>query len=145
MGELAYTVKFFADNNIPLDRPWGQVQFDVRNGVRLPIHGGSGVSGVYNAITPSSLVPGVGYTPILGGTSYVQAVTFTSQGPDARAVVTYSESSDPANPHYGDMTALYANYGWITLPFAKDEIQRDPQLRALRLKETVSTGERAGR
>ncbi|HLL13227.1 MAG TPA: penicillin acylase family protein, partial [Rubrivivax sp.] len=32
MGELAYTVKFFADNNIPLDRPWGQVQFDVRNG-----------------------------------------------------------------------------------------------------------------
>jgi acyl-homoserine-lactone acylase len=63
MGELAYTVKFFADNNIPLDRPWGQVQFDVRNGVRMPIHGGSGVSGVYNAITPSSLVPGVGYTP----------------------------------------------------------------------------------
>ena len=36
MGELAYTVKYFADNGIPLDRPWGQVQFDTRNGERDP-------------------------------------------------------------------------------------------------------------
>jgi acyl-homoserine-lactone acylase len=135
MGELAYTTKYYADNAIPLDRPWGQVHFDVRNGVRLPIHGGSGNSGVYNAITPSALVPGVGNTPILGGTSYVQAVTFTDKGPEARALVTYSQSSDPANPHYADMTALFSNYGWVNLPFAEGDIRRDPKLKVLKLKE----------
>ena len=135
MGELAYTVKYYADNAIPLNRPWGQVHFDVRNGVRLPIHGGSGNSGVYNAITASSLVPGVGNTPILGGTSYVQSVTFTNKGPDARALVTYSQSSDPANPHYADITALFSNYGWVNLPFAEGDIRRDPNLTVLKLKE----------
>ncbi|MDO9074837.1 MAG: penicillin acylase family protein [Rubrivivax sp.] len=135
MGELAYTVKFYADNAIPLDRPWGQVQFDVRNGQVLPIHGGSGNSGVYNAITPSSLVAGVGNTPVLGGTSYVQSVTFTNKGPEARAVVTYSQSSDPANPHFADMTALFSNYGWVTLPFAEGDIRSDPNLTVIKLRE----------
>ncbi len=135
LGELAYTVKFYADNAIPLDRPWGQVHFDIRNGQRLPIHGGSGTSGVYNAITPSSLVAGTGYTPILGGSSYVQSVTFTNKGPEARAVVTYSQSSDPANPHFADMTALFSNYGWVNLPFAEGDIRRDPQLTVIKLRE----------
>ena len=135
MGELAYTVKFFADNAIPLNRPWGQVQFDTRNGERIPVHGGSGVSGVYNAITPSTLVPNVGFTPILGGSSYIQSVTFTPSGPDARAVVTYSQSTDPANPNYADMTKLFSNYGWVTMPFAEGDIRRDPNLQVLKLRE----------
>jgi acyl-homoserine-lactone acylase len=135
MGELAYTVKFFTDNGIPLDRPWGQVQFDMRNGERIAIHGGSGGSGVYNAIVPGALVPGVGYTPIFGGSSYIQSVTFTPSGPDARAVVTYSQSSDPANPHYADMTRLFSNYGWVSLPFSEGDIRRDPNLKVLKLRE----------
>ncbi|MCM2311944.1 MAG: penicillin acylase family protein [Steroidobacteraceae bacterium] len=136
MGELAYTVKFFADNGIPLNRPWGAVQFDVRNGTAIPIHGGSGTSGVYNAITTSTNpVPGVGYTPILAGSSYIQAVTFSPSGPDARAIVTYSQSTDPANPHYADMTRLFSDYGWVKLPFAEGDIRRDPNLTSLRLSE----------
>lgn len=135
MGELAYTVKYFNDNGIALDRPWGQVQFDTRNGERIPVHGGSGVSGVYNAITPSTLVPNVGFTPILGGSSYIQSVTFTPSGPDARAVVTYSQSTDPANPNYADMTKLFSNYGWVTMPFAEGDIRRDPNLQVLKLRE----------
>ena len=134
MGELAYTVRFFAGNGIPLDRPWGQVQFDVRNGEAIPIHGGSGVSGVYNAISPGALVPGVGYTPIFAGSSYIQAVTFSPRGPDARAIVSYSQSTDPANPHYADMTKLYSGYGWVSMPFAEGDIRRDPNLKVLRLK-----------
>ena len=135
MGELAYTAKFFADRAIPLDRAWGQLHFDVRNGQRLPIHGGSGESGVYNAITASALVAGTGYTPILGGSSYVQSVTFTNQGPEARAVVTYSQSSDSANPHYADMTALFSNYGWVKLPYSEQDIRQDPELTVMRLRE----------
>lgn len=135
MGELGYTVKYFADNGIPLDRPWGAVQFDTRNGLAIPIHGGSGTSGVYNAITPSALIPGVGTTPILGGSSYIQSVSFTPSGPVARAVLTYSESSDPANPHYADLTRLFSNYGWVDMPFVEGDIRRDPNLKVLKLSE----------
>jgi len=135
MGELGQTVKYFADNGIPLDRAWGQVHFDTRNGEAIPIHGGSGGSGVYNAITPSTLIPGVGFTPILGGSSYIQSVTFGRNGPDARAILTYSQSSDPANPNYADMTKLYSDYGWVTLPFSQGDIRRDPNLKVLLLSE----------
>jgi acyl-homoserine-lactone acylase len=136
MGELAYTVQFFASNGIPLDRPWGAVQFDVRNGEVIPIHGGSGVSGVYNAITTQTLpVPGVGYTPIFAGSSYIQSVTFRPSGPEARALVTYSQSTDPDNPHYADMTKLFSDYGWVSMPFAEGDIRRDPNLTTMRLSE----------
>jgi acyl-homoserine-lactone acylase len=135
MTELGATVKFFADNGIPLDRPWGQVQFDTRNGERIPVHGGSGVSGVYNAITPSALVPNVGLSSVVAGSSYIQSVTFTPRGPDARAVVTYSQSTDPASPNYADQTRLFSKYGWVTLPFAEGDIRRDPNLKVLKLHE----------
>jgi acyl-homoserine-lactone acylase len=135
MGELGQTVKYFADNAIPLDRPWGLVHFDTRNGEQIPIHGGSGGSGVYNAMVAAPLIPGVGSTPILGGSSYIQSVTFRPNGPDARAIVTYSQSTDPANPNYADMTQLFSDYGWVTMPFAERDIRRDPNLTILRLSE----------
>jgi acyl-homoserine-lactone acylase len=135
MGELGQTVKYFADNGIPLDRPWGLVHFDTRNGERIPIHGGSGGSGVYNAMAASTLIPGVGFTPILAGSSYIQSVTFGRNGPDARAILTYSQSTDPANPNYADMTKLYSDYGWVTLPFSQGDIRRDPNLKVLLLSE----------
>ena len=135
MSDLGGTVKYFADNGIPLDREWGQVQFDIRNGEAIPIHGGSGNSGVYNAIIPAPLVPGVGYAPITYGSSYIQAVTFTPSGPDARALVTYSESSDPANPHYADITRLFSRSEWVSMPFAEGDIRRDPNLIVIHLSE----------
>jgi len=136
MGELAYSVKYLSDNGIPLNRSLGEVQFDVRNGQAIPIHGGSGVSGVYNAIsTATNPVGSAGFTPIFAGSSYIQSVTFTPSGPDARAVVTYSQSTDPANPHHADMTKLYSNYGWVKMPFDEGEIRRDPNLRVLHLTE----------
>ena len=86
-------------------------------------------------LPPSNLVSGAGFAPILGGSSYIQSVTFTPSGPDARAVVTYSQSTDPANPHHADMTRLFSNYGWVTMPFAEGEIRRDPNLKVLHLTE----------
>jgi acyl-homoserine-lactone acylase len=135
MSDLAGAVKFFADANIPLNRAWGEIQFDTRGGETIPIHGGSGTSGVYNAISPAGLIPGVGFTPIVSGSSYIQAVTFTPSGPDARAVVTYSQSTDPDNPHFSDMTKLFSASGWVDLPFAEGEIRRDPNLSTIQLTE----------
>ena len=135
MSDLAGAVKRFADANIPLNVAWGEIHFDTRGGETIPIHGGSGTSGVYNAIGSAALIPGVGFTPISSGSSYIQAVTFTDSGPDARAVVTYSQSTDPANPHFADMTRLFSASGWVELPFNEGAIQRDPNLSVIKLSE----------
>lgn len=44
---------------------------------------------VQGSIAALQLVPGVCCTPIVAGSSYIQAVTFTPSGPDVRAVVTF--------------------------------------------------------
>jgi acyl-homoserine-lactone acylase len=77
----------------------------------------------------------VGFTPIVSGSSYIQAVSFTSSGPDARAVVTYSQSTDPENPHFADMTRLFSASGWVDLPFNEGAIESDPNLSVIQLTE----------
>jgi len=109
---------------IAVDAPWGEVQFDEKNGTRYGIHGGSG-SMMFSVIT-SSLVDGEGYANITHGNSYIQAVTWDeSDCPDAYAILTYSQSTDPANPHYADTTELYSSGNWIDMPFC--EAARDAQ------------------
>lgn len=121
---LADAVAVLVEAGIPMDRPWGEVQFDEKNGVRYPIHGGSS-SMMFSVIT-SSLVPGEGYSNIRHGNSYMQAVTWDeSDCPDAYAMLTYSQSTDPASDNYADSTQLYSNGGWIDMPFC--EADRDAQ------------------
>ncbi len=109
---------------IPMDRPWGEVQFDEKNGERYGIHGGSG-DYMFSAIY-SDLVDGEGYSNITAGNSYIQAVTWDeSDCPDAYAILTYSQSTDPASDHYADATELYSNSGWIDMPFCEGD--RDAQ------------------
>lgn len=143
LADLAATVQYFGTNGIPLDAAWGTIFFDERNGERIPIHGGSGGSGVYNAMQAYpppggaswQVWPNKGYAPIAAGSSYIQAVTFRPNGPDVRAIVTYSVSTDPESPHYADMTKLFSNYGWIDFPFNEGDIRRDPNLEVLKLHE----------
>lgn len=109
---------------IPLDRVWGEVQYDEKNGEKIGIHGGSGDM-MFSVIT-SGLVDGEGYSDIRHGNSYMQAVTWDeSDCPVAYAMLTYSQSTDPASPHYADATKLYSDSGWITMPYC--EGQRDAQ------------------
>jgi acyl-homoserine-lactone acylase len=129
MADLAGAVQRLADGSIPLNRPWGEVQFDTRaDGSIIPIHGGDGGSGVYNAIGSGGLVDGVGYTPIFAGSSYIQAVSWDGNWPDVRSIVTYSQSTDPDSPHFSDMTYLFSEEGWIHVPYRMGEIMADPEL-----------------
>jgi acyl-homoserine-lactone acylase len=90
---------------------------------------------VYNAITTAPRVQDGGFTPVVAGSSYIQAVTFRRRGPEAHAIVTYSQSSDPANPHFADMTGLYSRERWITLPYNQGDISSDPNFVSFRLRE----------
>ncbi len=121
---LTAAVTVLAAAGIELSEPWGKVQFVEKNGERIPIHGGSGDM-MFSVIT-SDLVDGEGYSAIRHGNSYIQAVTWDeSDCPDAYAILTYSQSTDPASPHYADATRLYSQGGWIDMPFC--EADRDAQ------------------
>jgi acyl-homoserine-lactone acylase len=122
---LGQGVDFMVDNGIPLDRPWGQVQFrPVGEGDEIPIHGGN-PRFMFSAIS-ANFVEDVGYSDIPTGNSYIQTVTWDeTECPDAYAVLTYSQSTIPDSPHYADMTQLYSDKGWNDMPFCPADVEAD--------------------
>lgn len=135
MVGLANTVKRFAGLSIPFDAVWGDIHFDTRqDGETIPIDGGSGTSGVYNAICAGGPLAGIGFTPIGTGSSCIQAIGFEPGGPDARAIVTCSQSTDVESPHFSNMTRLFSDYGWVQMPFKQGEIRSDPNFSEIHLK-----------
>ncbi len=118
---LADAVQVLADNNVALNIPWGEVQFEERDGERIPIHGGSGTM-LFSVIT-SDLVADEGYSDIRHGNSYMQTVTWDdSECPDAFALLSYSQSADPASPYYADQTRRYALQDWLDAPYCAADI-----------------------
>lgn len=105
---------------------WGQVQGARRGERRVPVHGGSDGLGVYNAIESEWVDAGV--REVTDGTSYLQLVSFDEQGPRARALLAYSQSTDPASPHAADQTERFLRKEWVTLPFTDAQIRADPAL-----------------
>jgi acyl-homoserine-lactone acylase len=131
---LAAAQQRLLDAGIEPDTAWGKVQFAERNGNRIPVPGGPGHHGMFSFIN-SELTAGKGYTPILHGNSYIQVVTWDDNGtPDARGILSYSQSPEADSPHYYDQTELYARGEWLRLPFTEEEILADPNLRTLTLK-----------
>lgn len=88
-------------------------------------------TGVVNAAT--GLAKG-GY-PVNYGTSFLMVVGFTDAGPAARALLTYSASSDPRSPLFTDQTELYSRKQWRPVLFRAADIEKDP---ALRVQEVCS-------
>lgn len=131
---LADGVQLVQSRNQPLNAKLGDVQFVKRNGERLPLYGGDECEGVMNKVTPT--ITADGYTDIVSGGSYVQAVTFDDNGPVARGVLTYSLSIDPASPNYADQTKQVFSQGkWVKFPFSDAEINSDPHLKKLTITE----------
>ena len=117
---------------IPLDAALGDIQYVTNDGLplapdgsnQIPMHGGSGQNGVFNvASTPLSAA---GYTPVTGGPTYMQTITWDDDGyVVAEAILGFSQSDDPENPHYSDQTEKYSRKEFIRLPFTESEIWAD--------------------
>lgn len=122
IAALAKAAAAIRKQGIALDARWGDVQFAVRGDRHIPIHGADGQLGVLN-VQIAEAVPG-GITP-RHGSSYVQVVTFDEAGPVADAVLSYSQSTNPASPHFGDQTRLYSAKQWHRLPFTPAQIAAD--------------------
>ena len=139
---LRSAVDQFAAAEIPLDARLGDIQYATRNGRRIPVPGGDGDTGMFSMIV-TELNGQAGYTPITHGNSYIQVISWDEEGQlDPRAILTYSQSPEPDSPYYSDQTEIYAEGGWIKLPFAEWEILAAPVKRQLHLADTTLAGRR---
>ena len=113
-----------AAQHLALDAPWGEVQFALNGAEHIPVHGADGALGVLNVQmsdpAPAGTTPG-GIVP-RHGSSYVQIVGFDDAGPVADAVLSYSQSSDPASPHFADQISRYASGQLRPVYFYADEL-----------------------
>jgi acyl-homoserine-lactone acylase len=132
---------------IPLDAPLRGWQYEDRgDGERIPIHGGPGVLGVFNAINVSwdgdASDGEAGYPDVDHGSSFVMSVQFTDDCPDTGAIVTYSQSEDVTSRWFKDQTRMYSEKRWNPMHFCEDDILSDPDLEVTRVRSAVQ--ERGG-
>ncbi|HSL57661.1 MAG TPA: penicillin acylase family protein [Acidimicrobiales bacterium] len=143
---LARAVQLLDVAGVPADVPLGDLQqAPRRDGVRVPIHGGTEAEGVTNKVgwggsdtmedTPergSRLAPWSDLTadgyPINNGTSFVMAVDFGPDGPAARAILTYGNTGDRASPVFARQTERFSAQDWREVAFTEAAIAADPEL-----------------
>jgi acyl-homoserine-lactone acylase len=120
---LGDAIKDLNAAHLPLDAPLSAAQYATRNGERIPIPGGPGTYGDFNAI---NVVwnPSTAYAEPPHGSSYVQVVTWhdATGCPDVATILTYSLSSNPTSPWASDQTRMFSNKQWATERFCADAV-----------------------
>jgi len=136
------------DKGFPADTPFGEVQYsgvhDDEDGVeeaedRIPIFGDLGNATGSFTVTGGAPLDETGY-PVFRGNSYLHTVTWepgceNDCVPIAEGFMAYSQSTDPASPHFRDQTGRYSAKQWIEYPFTEAEIESDPNLTTERFTE----------
>ena len=135
------------EQKIPLDVALGDLQYTMKGGKRLPIPGATHGEGAFNVIGWSKGRDGTtfdnfaptksvnsqsglttqGY-PVNYGSSFVMALQFTDKGPQARTLVTYSQSAEPDSKWHDDQTKMFAARTWKTARFVQADIEADTTL-----------------
>ena len=145
LRHLAEAAALLASRDLPLDVPLGTLQFHDKGERRIAVHGGDGdFEGLLNlqraARNRTTLEPMATYRPVEGsrfltedgypvahGSSFVLVLDFADDGPRAQGILTYSQSGDPASPHFADQTDLFAAKQLRPVLFTDDEIAADVQ------------------
>jgi acyl-homoserine-lactone acylase len=147
LQNLARAVQVLEVAGVPVDATLGDAQFAWRDGERIPIHGGNAFDGTTNVVGFGSgasildpeltgrrrelVAPGsslaridgeTGY-PVNNGTSFLMALAFTEDGPEARTFLTYGGSEDRSNPDYTAATERFSDKEWRAVPFTQDEVE----------------------
>ncbi|MYW66934.1 acylase [Streptomyces sp. SID8379] len=132
---LADTVAELRGAGIALDAKLGDHQTVTRGGERIPVHGGTESLGVWNKVEPNWDAQGGGYTEVVHGSSYIQAVGWDGGScPVARTMLTYSQSSNPNSAHYSDQTHLFSRKKWVSERFCEKDILKSPALKVVRVR-----------
>nr|WP_269803279.1 acylase [Pseudomonas sp. NMI542_15] len=124
------SLKQVNDSGVAEGTRWGQVQQSLDG---TPVPGGPQALGVYNAMY--SVPHGQGKRLVVSGTSYLQLVSFTDKGPEARGLLAFSQSSEAASAHASDQTKAFAAKQLAVIPFTEAQIKADPEYREVVISE----------
>ena len=121
---LADAVEDLDAAGIPLDAGLLGQQFSERGGQRIPIHGGPGGLGVFNAI--AAPWNGEGFSEVSHGSSFIMSAQFTGKKCpiDARTFVTYSQTENAKSKHSADFTRAFSRKRWADAPFCRADVKR---------------------
>jgi acyl-homoserine-lactone acylase len=151
LDALARAVQVLEAAEVPVDATLGDVQFALRDGERIPIHGGDFVDGTTNVVgygrgytildpALASLDPepavrgaGSGLQTVDGetgylvddGTSFLLAVEFGEDGPTAKAFLTYGDTEDRSSDLYTEATQRFSDKDWRDVAFTEDAVEAD--------------------
>ena len=146
LDALARAVLRLDEAGLALDTPLGDAQFTMKGDQRIPIHGGGSSEGVTNLINwgnlRSDLQPKTARAEVIHprtgltvdgyqvnyGTSFIMAMQFTDDGPEARAFLTYSQSAEPDSEWFADQTLLFSQKQWRPILWREEDIAADPNL-----------------
>jgi len=154
---LAGAVARLMSAGIALDSNLGDIQYVLKGDSRIPVSGGYSFEGVMNMAetarpsastsvfatleigqtqpgTQLSLHDGESAYRVNYGTSFAMALEMTPQGPQAQAILTFSQSHDPQSAHFDDQTKMYAEKMWRPVLFNEADIVAD-------LKATITVSE----
>jgi acyl-homoserine-lactone acylase len=105
-----------------LIRAGSTIQTEPRGGELIPIHGGDSNEGAFNVVAAPFQGP-AGFADVTAGSSFVLVAELGPHGPRSRAILTYSQSTDPTSPHFADQTRLYSRKQWVDLPFRPRDVR----------------------
>lgn len=146
LAALAGAVLRLDAAGIPLDATLAEAQYTVRAGRKIPVHGGGRNEGVTNLVVYDVLKTTVGdplpRSPVINestgltedgyvvnyGSSFVMAMRFTDEDPEAWAFVTYGQSDDPRSPYHSDQTEAFSRKEWRQVLYTEEAIEQDPNL-----------------
>jgi acyl-homoserine-lactone acylase len=126
---LAHAVLKLREAGIDPAKPWGEIQGIVANGKRIAIPGGPDVYNLTFGIEAG------GQAHVRAGSSYIQIVEFRDDGPQVRGLLTYSQSTNPASPHFADQAPRFVALDWIPQPYTQAQIEADPNYRSSTVSE----------
>lgn len=143
LDRLARAVLLLDDEGIRLDTALGNLQIGHRFERQYPVHGGNRHEGIANLQMSTTVGNNPTETPIftgsnefagdsnslsksgynvVHGSSFIMTLGWSDTGPEAEAILSYSQSGDPESPHFDDQTQLYAEKSWRPVRFTPTDI-----------------------
>ena len=144
LDRLARAVLLLEGEDIGLDTALGNLQIGHRSDRQYPVHGGNRHEGIANLQMSTSLGNNPTETPVftgsdefagdsnslsksgynvIHGSSFIMTLGWSDTGPEAEAILSYSQSGDPESPHFDDQTQLYAEKTWRPVRFTLSDIE----------------------
>ena len=146
LDKLAEAVVLMVGAGVPLDTPLGEHQRGHRMSETFPIHGGNRREGIANLqvsatrdtnptetpiytgsdtfVADSESLSETGYN-VVHGSSFIMTLAYTDEGPQAQAILSYSQSGNPDSDYFSDQTQLYRDKLWRDILFSPEDIARD--------------------